>query len=566
MTKPLLLTLVAFGAIACAGSAGPEADSHDALAVADSSDAVVETFVSELVPIFRASKEEQGIADYLERKWRDAKTQVWHDAPGAELERDAMHNVLIRLPATGRFRAGEYAPVAIQAHLDMVLAVKSGVLPAGATTDELKAYFRQNPIQVVRDADGTLHSKDQTTTLGADNGVGVAMALRYLTDDTLEHPPLELVFTVQEETSMDGAIKFGPEIRAKVFINLDSPDPDKVTITSQGGSAENVSGDFAAVPAAAMVGIKLALDGLRGGHSGHDIAKPRLGAINAFALLLRRVSELAPGTLLVSASSGGRGKYGSIQTSFTAGLALPASTNVATVAAALEATLRTEVLPAYADEASPTLTFASDASVDPSASGALAGPVAEAMTTLLHRRDGKPLDGVLERDDAYPNGVKLSSNWGALSLGNGPAGQKQLLLGFFTRGYEPALVRTTRDGIASELGAVWSQSGATPSSQVISEFSGWRTTPDHWLVKLALEASAGRFAGVRVSSGGIEPGPFSGKLPGTVFVSFGADVRDQHTTTERVTVDSIKKTSATLQRLLTELADSPDYRAFTARR
>lgn len=563
MHKPLLLSLVAFAAVACADPNGPEADSRDAL---ESSDAVVDTFVSELVPIFRASKEEQGIADMIQRKFDDAKTRVWRGAPEVQLERDAMHNVLVRLPATGRFRGGDFAPVAIQAHLDMVLAVKSGVLPAGATTDEVKAYFRQNPIQVVRDADGTIHSKDNTTTLGADNGVGVAMALRYLVDDTLEHPPLELVFTVQEETSMDGAIKFGPEIRAKVFINLDSPDPDKVTITSQGGSAENVSGDFASVPAAEMIGVKLAVDGLRGGHSGHDIAKPRLGAINAFALLLRRVSELAPGSLLVSASSGGRGKYGSIQTSFAAGVAVPASTNVASVAAALEQTLRTDILPGYADEASPTLAFASDASVDPSASGALAGPVADAVASLLHRRDGHPLDGVLARDDAYPNGVKLSSNWGALSLLNGPSGQKQLLLGFFTRGYEPALVRTTRDGIAGELASIWSTHGASPTTQVISEFSGWRTTPDHWLVKLALDASAGRFAGVRVSSGGIEPGPFSGKLPDTVFVSFGADVRDQHTTTERVTVDSIKKTSATLQRLLTELHDAPDYLAFTQRR
>ena len=169
-------------------------------------------------------------------------------------------------------------PVAVQAHLDMVCEKEPDV----------EHDFTKDPIAVMREgnrvyADGT--------TLGADNGIGAAAALALLTSPDVKHPPLELVFTVREETGLHGAMAFNAALlQAKMLINLDSEDPDELTVGCAGGATVEVRPPVKWQPTPdGWVGLELSVSGLQGGHSGIEIHKPRA---NALKLLIATLSGL----------------------------------------------------------------------------------------------------------------------------------------------------------------------------------------------------------------------------------------------------------------------------------
>ena len=206
-----------------------------------------------------------------------ARLEAWADAQGLAHERDAFGNLLIRKPATpGR----EDAPgVIFQGHLDMVPQANSGH----------PHDFTRDPIETRLGDDGWLRASG--TTLGADNGLGVAAALAILEADDLEHGPLEALFTLEEESGMGGALNLAEGwLTGHYLLNLDSEDRGEVFIGCAGGTDVVVE---AQLPTAAMaddeVALRLSLTGLRGGHSGIDIHK---GLGNANRLLVRALRAL----------------------------------------------------------------------------------------------------------------------------------------------------------------------------------------------------------------------------------------------------------------------------------
>ena len=215
----------------------------------------------------RPSGHEARLVSLLER---------WAERQGLAHDRDGFGNLRIRKPASP---GKEGAPgVILQGHLDMV-AQANADHPHDFTSDPIETYVKE----------GWLHARH--TTLGADNGLGVAAELAILEDEQLVHGPLEALFTLEEETSMAGALHLDEGwLEGSVLLNLDSEEQGEVFIGCAGGADIVVEAQLpTAAPEADAIALQVAVTGLVGGHSGMDIHR---GRGNANRLLVRVLRAL----------------------------------------------------------------------------------------------------------------------------------------------------------------------------------------------------------------------------------------------------------------------------------
>ena len=194
-----------------------------------------------------------------------------------ETQQDEVGNVIIRKPATPGFE--NKVVVVLQSHLDMVPQKNSNVAHD----------FQKDPIDAYVDGDWV---KARGTTLGADNGIGAAMSMAVLADNTLKHGPIEALFTVDEEVGMDGAngLTYG-FVHGRILLNCDSEEEGKLFVGCAGGADLNVSFQYkkGSPLIDGDVAVRLFLSGLKGGHSGVDI---HLGRANANKLMFRFLKEV----------------------------------------------------------------------------------------------------------------------------------------------------------------------------------------------------------------------------------------------------------------------------------
>lgn len=225
-------------------------------------------YFEQISAIPRGSGNEKGIADYLE---------AFGKAHGFYVYRDAMHNVLIRKPAS---EGSEGKPaLMLQGHTDMVCEKNNSV----------SHDFETDPIelQVVGDV-----LRANGTTLGADNGIAVAYMLALLADETLRHPTLECLFTAQEETGLDGARAFdGRQITARQMINLDAGPEGCAIVSCAGGMRIDMQKRLAQQPFAGQA-LTIALTGLMGGHSGGEIHQYRGNANQLMGRMLAHLDDV----------------------------------------------------------------------------------------------------------------------------------------------------------------------------------------------------------------------------------------------------------------------------------
>src|SRR5271166_5515045 len=196
---------------------------------------------------------------------------------GLEAVHDNVGNTVIRKPAhPGR----ETAPMALlQGHLDMVCEKNEGT-PHNFDTD---------PIKIVRDGDWL---KADGTTLGSDNGVGVAAALAVMESNDIAHGPLEFVFTIDEETGLTGAAEFpGGVLKSKYFLNLDNEETGTLCIGCSGGMKTTGRGKVGLEKSAGNPAWRIKVSGLKGGHSGVDIHQGRGNALRILGSTLQRVTS-----------------------------------------------------------------------------------------------------------------------------------------------------------------------------------------------------------------------------------------------------------------------------------
>lgn len=224
-------------------------------------------YFEEMTQIPHGSKHEQAYSEYL---------VVFAQEHGLAYVQDDMYNVIIYKDASEGYE--EHEPLLIQAHMDMVCE-KNKDSQHDFETDPLTLHIE----------DGWL--KANQTTLGADDGCGVAYMLAILADDTLCHPPLECAFTVQEETGLSGALHLKKEqFQAKRMINLDDESGYATCTTSAGGMNVLMKKELIRIKDQ-REGYQLVIKGLQGGHSGAEIDKERGNANTLLARVLYEMTQ-----------------------------------------------------------------------------------------------------------------------------------------------------------------------------------------------------------------------------------------------------------------------------------
>ncbi|MEW5786624.1 MAG: beta-Ala-His dipeptidase [Pseudomonadota bacterium] len=432
---------------------------------------------------------------------------------------DGAGNLILEKPASpGR----EHRPgVILQGHLDMVCQKNAGTLHD----------FHRDPIRPVRDGDW-LRAPD--TTLGADNGIGVALALAALEDPDLVHPALEVLLTVDEEAGMGGARGLAPgSLAGRWLINLDTEAWGHFYLGCAGGMDVTFSQACRAEPAPeGWQAWDISLGGLLGGHSGIDIHRGRGHALDllldALAALVRdqgaRIASLAGGTA-----------RNAIPREARARVALPARADPS-------ATLRA-LLAAW----HPALAGVDDGLVLGWQPAGTPGPVLNAgdQDDLLAYL-GRAPRGVTAWSEDCPGVVETSLNLGVLTL------DASGCRGVF-------MVRSLVDDAAWHLAGRLIDLAAECHIQAARQgpYPGWRPDPDAPLLALARQVYAREFAaepGLQVIHAGLECGLFAASHPHLEMLSFGPDIHGAHAPGEAVDIPSVGRCWTFLKALLQELA------------
>lgn len=433
---------------------------------------------------------------------------TWATGQGLASEIDAAGNLLIRKPASAD---GAHLPaMALQAHLDMVCQAN-----AGHDHD-----FKRDPVRP-RLRDGWLVA-DQTT-LGADNGIGVALMLAVLEDRTLTHGPLEVLLTVDEEAGMGGARGLGEGwLQARRMLNLDTEAWGEFYLGCAGGLDVDVIRSNAPqpVPAGHLL-CRVTLSGLRGGHSGVDIHEERGNAVKLLVRVLCALQSRLPVRLAELAGGNARN---AIPREAAAVLAVPAG-ETANLRSRLEQAQR-ELEEAF---------FGIETAIRLELEMLPLEPGAEVMDPVsqhqwLHALNGAPY-GVWRMSRRVPGVVETSNNVGIVRIG--PA---QGTANFMVR----SLLGSGALTLAREIASIFALAAAEVAMS--GHYPGWAPNPDSPLLRLCQQVYTREFGGdsaVRVIHAGLECGLIADKYPDMDIVSFGPDIRGAHAPGEAVEVASV---------------------------
>lgn len=463
-----------------------------------------------LCSIPRASKYEAALRDCL---------LAWALAHGLAPEVDAAGNLIIRKAAT---HGWESSPgVVLQAHLDMVCQKNA----------DSEHDFSRDPI-VPECRDGWLVA--DRTTLGADNGIGVALILAVLESDDIAHGPLEALLTVDEEAGMGGARGLAPGVlQGRLMLNLDTEDWGEFYLGCAGGLDVNVA---RVAPAErcpdGYEGWRLTLHGLRGGHSGVDIHEERG---NAIKLLVRTLHGLAAGFPLRLAECKGGTARNALPREAEAIFVVPAGLGeeLAEAVGKWEGILREEL--SGVDDA---LRLVLDARA---VSSVLPLTEQDIWLSSLH---AAPY-GVRRMSRRVPGVVETSNNLGMLDLG--PSGGT---CNFMVR----SLLDHGSQALADEIVSLWALSGTVAVQD--GYYPGWAPNPDSPLLKTCqavYRRDFGAESKVQVIHAGLECGIIGAKYPGMDTVSFGPTIRGAHAPGERVEIASVERCWRLLTTILAEL-------------
>lgn len=429
---------------------------------------------------------------------------------GLRCRQDEVNNVVIWKDASPGCESTE--PIILQGHLDMVCA---------KTADCGKDMAREG--LDVR-TDGRCVWADKTS-LGGDDGIAVAMILAILADDSLPHPPLEAVFTVDEEIGMDGAFALDcSDLRGRRLLNIDSEEEGVFTVSCAGGMRVDSLLPGRAVPLNGEAGYLLTLSGLLGGHSGVEINKGRGSASHLMGRVLYMAMETCPG-LRVADLRGGEADN-AICRECTAKIAVPAEHEAAfeAFARAFEAVLQNEYAvgdPGLTLRAAHTeLTEALDA---------------ETTSRMLHVLFALP-QGVQEMSLDFPGLVQTSLNLGMIAVE--PDGLH------FTYSLRSSIA-SQKELLRRKLRSVVEQAGGTVGER--GDYPGWQYRKDsalRMLVQDAYRALTGGEGRIEATHGGLECGLFISKMPGLDAVSIGPNLTDVHSVRERLDAASTARVYA----------------------
>jgi dipeptidase D len=461
---------------------------------------------ADLNAIPRPSKKEERVAQFM---------QNFGHSLGLEVITDAIGNVIIKKPAsTGH----EKRPVVImQAHLDMVHQKNSG-------TD---FDFEKQGIEMYLDGDWV---RAKGTTLGADNGLGVAAIMAILSSKDLAHPPIEALFTLDEEAGMGGAKNLGKGLlKGRILLNLDTEEDHVFTIGCAGGLDTLCHWDYKEENCPAnMQGIKIIVNGLKGGHSGMEI---HLGLGNANKIL-NRVLRHCKG-LRISTLEGGSARN-----------AIPReSESVVAVKSVVGFTRQFKAIEKDI--------MAEYSGIEPGIK--IQWSLCDTPQKVMRRRDQEKLlsavaavhNGVFRMSPDVAGLVEASSNLARIEMANGH---------FFCGSLQRSSVESSKADVAAAFRAPFDLIGAKVTTD--NGYPGWKPNPNSKLLKKMTSLYAKTFgeqAHVEACHAGLECGIISEAYPGLDMVSFGPNIRNAHSPDECASVSSFQKTWKFLLALLQEL-------------
>ena len=433
---------------------------------------------------------------------------------GLEYKKDKLYNVIIKKEATIGYEKND--AIIFQAHLDMVCE----------KTQESLHNFEKDGIKIIQTTK-TLTALD--TTLGADDGIGIATLLLLLNRNDILHPDIYCLFTVQEETGMDGARNFDySEINAKYLINVDHEDEKTGIVGCAGGirvkytkkcEIKDITGNI----------YKIIVSGLQGGHSGDDIGKNRLNSNYVMAAILNKLTHLK----IVSFIGGNKDN---VIPNYTEAIISTTSNNIQTTIDSLvnslniseeDKHLKIDVISEFKKTNEPKPISIEESN--------------NFIQLLLNLKQN-----VIEYNKDIPGLVETSGNIGIVRLEDGDISITEMIRS--SDDEKMNSIKLLNNSIAIKYGY---------SSFELSSYPGWKFRPNTYIEKAYIEAYKEvhnqEKPNICVIHAGLECGIIYKKMPNLQMISIGPDIENAHTVKETLFLNSCKKYLQTLLKLIENL-------------
>ena len=457
-------------------------------------------FFLQICKIPHGSKNEAEISAFLQNFGKEL---------GYETIADSVGNVLVKKPAYPGYE--DRKTVILQSHMDMVCDKRP----------DLDHDFKKDPIKPYVDGEWL---KAQGTTLGADNGIGVAAAMAVLADKELKHGPINCLFTIDEETGLTGAEALSPELlQGDILINLDSEDEGEIFIGCAGGVCNYaefkhlwtmVSGD--------MFYMKVDINSLTGGHSGDDISK---GRANANKLLSRFLLSVAEKYEFYLCEISGGSLHNAIPRDASAIFAVPSADKESV---RVDFNIFAAQVEDEFSATEPNMKFTLQ-STDP-----IKRVIDPVVTKNLLRSLHSVFNGVFAMSQDVPGLVETSSNLASVKR----TGDNTLLVTTSQR----SSIESARDNVSSAVRAAFELGGASVTTK--GQYPGWKPNMKSEILKGACDTYKqlfGEDAKIKAIHAGLECGLFLEKAPHLDMISFGPTMRGVHSPDERLHIASTER-------------------------
>ena len=427
---------------------------------------------------------------------------------GLETIEDAIGNVIIKKAASEGME--NKVTLILQSHLDMVHQKNN------ATVFD----FDAQGIDMIIDGDWV---KANGTTLGADNGIGVAAIMAVLASDNIVHPAIEALFTIDEETGMTGAKELdGSLLQGKILLNLDTEDDDELSVGCAGGIDTNTSLDYQETSIAEnSIIYDITIAGLLGGHSGMDIDKGRGNANKLLARILWKINKEIPLQLI---KFDGGSLRNAIPREATTQIAIHSDNDIAFKTLFQ---LDTAVIMEEFKTIEPNFKIDLHAT---SASG-------KAMESDVFNKTINALcavnNGVFRMSPDIEGLVEASSSLARVIIKDG---------NFSTQSLQRSSVESTKAEVAMSIKACFELIGATVTQG--GDYPGWKPNPSSKILQLMRDLYVNLFEEepkVKACHAGLECGILGVHLPGVDMISFGPNIRAAHSPDEKVQISSVQK-------------------------
>lgn len=473
--------------------------------ITDLKPAVVWKFFHEVTQVPRPSKKEGKMIEYLESFAKTYKVAIKKDAAG---------NILMSKPATPGME--DRPVVVLQSHMDMVCE----------KNNDTKHDFDNDPIETIVDGEWL---RARGTTLGADNGIGVAAELAILASDDIQHGPIECLFTVDEETGLTGAKALEKGfMTGEILLNLDSEDEGEIFMGCAGGKDTQAVFHYEAQatdPAQAY--FRIDVKGLNGGHSGGEIHK---GLGNANKILVRFLYLLNEQTdFALCAIQGGNLRNAIAREAHAViGIRPDEKEKVRVLLNHFTADIENEL-----KHVDPNVCISMESADRPAT---CLGH--DQMLKLIYALHACP-HGVIGMSHDIEGLVETSTNLASVKMDSIPqaAGESgRIVVGTSQR----SSIESCKIAVANQVASVFKLAGAVVTQG--DGYPGWAPNPDSKILKIAQESYRRLFqkeAKIMAIHAGLECGLFLEKYPTLDMISFGPTLRDVHSPNERIQIDTV---------------------------